>query len=101
MTSCSWLRMGWRASALRNLARPRRRFSIKAPSFDRWLPLTGVASAEDQGHTSGPAYSPATLFGGRSGSTLNGYRLCRQSSSQTKSLYRRTTLPPLLELVTS
>ena len=46
-------------------------------------------------------YSPATLLGGSRGRILNGYRLCRQSSSHTKSLYRRTTLLGLLELVTS
>lgn len=45
-TSCSWERTGCRTSALRNLANPRRRFSINAPSFDRWLPLTAVASAK-------------------------------------------------------
>lgn len=44
---------------------------------------------------------PATLFGGRSGNTLKGYLLCKQSSNQTKSLYLRITLLPLLELATS
>lgn len=83
MTSCSWPRMGCRTTAFKNLARPRRRFSMKAPSLDRWLPLT------------------ATRLGGSSGRTRKGYRLCRQSSIHTKSLYRRVTLLPRLALVTS
>lgn len=40
MTSCSCPKMGWRTTALRNRASPRRRFSMNAPSLERWLPLT-------------------------------------------------------------
>ena len=35
---------------------------------------------------------PEILLGGSKGSCRNGYRLCRQSNSHTKSLYRRITV---------
>jgi hypothetical protein len=90
MTSCSWERTGCRTSAFVKRTSPLRRFSRKLASEAIGVPLT-----KDSQHLSGEMvqnYLQATLFGGSRGSCRKGKRLCRQSSNQTKSLYRRTTL---------
>ena len=98
-TNCSWLRTGCRTSALVKRARPFLRFSRKVASAAIGLPLTKKSQ-----YVSRPwqdRYLLPTLLGGNSGNCLKGYRLCRQSSNQTKSLYRRTTFVVRLELATS